>query len=74
MIKHALIQLKPVSSLGIHSDSTLYNKIMIYNGLITVRKGTEDDSSILYWKTGRTGIPIRWIKEVIEGDISEFLL
>ena len=74
MIKHALIQLKPVYSLGIHNSSTLYRKITAYNGLITVKKGTKDDPSILYWETGRTGIPIRWIEKVIEGDISEYLL
>ena len=70
MIKYVLVELKSFYEMEINPNSVIGNKIKKYNFIITVEKKGE----LLYWNSAKTGIPVRWIKKVIEGDISEYLL
>ena len=70
MQKYALVKIKELQDCGItpNSKNGVTFQQMPNDRIITIKK----DLGILRWRT--VEVDLEWIEEVIEGDISEYLL
>ena len=67
MTKYALVR---VAEGWYNINSKLGIKLKQYNNIITVKKM----GKVLYWYSGDCGIPPKHIVEVLQGDITEYMI